>query len=143
MMWNLVWTPIDTCTSEFVICLGDEPVLTKRLCGRIVINGKESWLRFVESSYKFKFEDFNEFIGDFESNKQAKGIFNMTNGEEAFGYDPETSRLTWIFGSYTSNLNFTVELDERGRTQFAKEFRKFLNFYLEFYESNLDSDLEI
>ena len=30
-------------------------------------------------------------------------------------------------------------MDERTRNQFAGEFRKFLNFYFEFYESSIET----
>jgi hypothetical protein len=152
MNWNLVWTN-ETNTSKtegmfnskFIFYLGDEPVLTKRMYGQIYRTENDAWLTFVENSHKFSFEDFNEFIMDFEKSSQAKIKFNVWDGkvcfnnqtclgrEEAFAYDSDSERFIVAFDSYTSNMNFSIPMDDRTRTQFTLEFRKFLTNSLEFF----------
>jgi len=132
MIWNLIWTPIHNQTSKFTIYLEDEIVLTKTIYGQIYQNNTNFWLSFIENS-KFSFEDFNEFINDFETGKDVKFSFNILNGEDELVYNKFTERLTWLLGSHTSNLLFSHQIDERTRMQFAREFRKFLNYYLKFY----------
>ena len=141
MNWNLVWTPIHNQTSKFTIYLGDEPILTKTMYGQIYQTNKKLWLTFVENS-KFSFEDFNEFIGDFEIGEQAKFSFSLLNGEDSLVYDKSTERLTWALESYTSNLHFSAQMDERTRIQFAREFKNFFNFYLEYYSTYLSKEQE-
>lgn len=145
MNWNLVWIPepseSNDCSkpsgeSKFIFYLGDEPILTKRMYGQIYRTDKDSWLTFVENSHKFSFEDFNEFIVDFEKSAQAKIKFDVWDGEEAFAYDSESDRLTIALDSYTSNMYFSIPIDERTRVQFAGEFKKFLTYYLEFFEAS-------
>ncbi len=137
MSWNLVWTSENNnANSKFVFYLGDEPILTKLMYGQIFRTDKEAWLTFVENSHKFSFEDFNEFIIDFEKSAQAKIKFDVWDGEEAFAYDSESERLIIALDSYTSNMNFSIPIDERSRVQFVGEFRKFLNHYLEFFKSS-------
>ena len=140
MSWNLVWTPSESddknfCNSKFVFYLGDEPILTKRMYGQIYRSEKESWLTFVENSHKFSFEDFNEFIIDFSKSAQAKIRFDVWDGEEAFAYDSDSERLIIALDSYTSNMNFSIPIDERIRNQFIGEFKKFLNYCLNFFET--------
>jgi len=142
MNWNLVWTPIDNHISKFTIYLGDEPILTKTMNGQIYQTDTNSCLTFVENSYKFSFEDFNEFIGDFEMGKQTKFSFDIWNGEEAFAYDELTERLTWAHDSNISELHFSTLIDERTRIQFGGEFKNFLNFYLEYYSTYLSKEQE-
>jgi hypothetical protein len=147
MNWNLVWnlctdleSNANSCDSKFIFYLGDEPILTKSMYGQIYRTEKESWLTFVENSHKFSFEDFNEFIMDFEKSSQAKITFDnkqtCLGREEAFAYDSDSNRFIVALDSYTSNMIFSIPMDERTRTQFVKEFRKCLNHYLQFFESS-------
>jgi len=179
MNWNLVWTN-ETNTSKtegmfdskFIFYFGDEPVLTKRMYGQIYRTENDAWLTFVENSHKFSFEDFNEFIMDFEKSSQAKIKFNAWDGEvcfnnqtclgrevcfnnqtclsrevcfnnqtclgreEAFAYDSDSERFIVALDSYKSNMNFSIPMDDRTRTQFALEFKKFLTHSLEFFETS-------
>lgn len=137
MNWNLVWTSIDKSTGEFVVLLGDEPILTKKMYGQIINGSSGSYLTFVENSYKFSFENFNEFVNDFDSGKQAKISFDVWDGEDAIAYDEDNESLNIELSSYTSNLKFSIGLNEKTRSQFASEFRKFLNHWMEFFESEL------
>jgi len=135
MNWNLVWEPIHNQTSKFTIYLGDEPILTKTMYGQIYQTNTNSWLTFVEN-FKFSFEDFNEFISDFETGKQSKSSFSVLNGEDSLVYDELTERLTWALVYNESNLHFSAQMDNRTRMQFVGEFKKFLNFYLEYYSTS-------
>ena len=139
MSWNLVWTSKDSenkvsSISEFVVLFGDEPILTKTMYGQITKSDNIPHLTFVESSYKFSFEDFNEFTSDFELGKQAKFSFDVLDGEDAFAYDETKETLIIALSSYTSNLKFEIPIDGRTRSQFVAEFRKFLKHSLECYE---------
>jgi hypothetical protein len=136
MNWNLTWESIDTHNGKFTIYLGDEPVLTKRMYGQIYRTDKDTWITFVENSHKFSFEDCNEFIAQLENDTSGKITFDIWDGEEAIAYDSETQILTWALDSYTSNLHFSIPMDPRTRNQFAVQFRNFLNFYLNFYDSS-------
>jgi hypothetical protein len=135
MNWNLVWEPIHNQTSKFTIYLGDEPILTKTMYGQIYHTNTNSWLTFVEN-FKFSFENFNEFINDFETGRQAKFSFSLLNGEDSLVYDELTERLTWALESNTSNLHFSFQMDEKTRMQIVGEFKKFLNFYLDYYSTS-------
>lgn len=145
MSWNLVWTPVtneltqSNGDSKFVFYLGDEPILTKQMYGQIYQTEKESWLTFVENSHKFSFEDFSEFIMDFEKSSQAKISFDIWDGQDAFAYDSNSEQLIVALDSYTSNMKFSIPIDDRARAQFALEFRKFLNHYLSFFEAQTKS----
>ncbi len=141
MNWNLVWTPgestgANTCNSKFVFYLGDEPILTKKMNGQICQSQKKTWLTFVETMYKFSFENFNEFVMDFQKSTQAKISFDVWDGQESFVYDSDTDRLIIAFELYTSNMVFSISIDDRTRIQFVKEFNKFQNHYLEFFETS-------
>jgi len=139
MSWNLVWTSRNSenkfsSIGDFVVLFGDEPILTKTMYGQISKEDNKSHLTFVESSYKFNFEDFNEFIFDFELGKQAKFSFDVYDGEDVFAYDEISETLIIELSSFTSNLRFSIPIDGRSRSQFVAEFRKFLNHYLECFE---------
>ena len=136
MNWNLIWKPIDAYTSEFIVFLGDEPIITKKMFADIIRTPKNLYLTFVESSYKFSFELFNEFICEFESGKQTKFVFDINDGEEAFAYDSDMESLKIVFQLYSSNLNISIPMDERTRMQFANEFRKFLTHNMNLYEES-------
>jgi len=146
MNWNLVWinelneTNKSSFSGRFVFYLRDEPILTKRMYGQVCRSEKDVWMTFVENSHKFSFEDFNEFVTDFSESAQAKFQFDVWDGEEAFAYDSDSERLVVALESYTSNMNFSIPIDERTRTQFTGEFTKFLNCCIEFFESATKQD---
>lgn len=137
MSWNLLWTPNETnkLTGEFVVLLDDEPFLSKKMYGQITNRSECFYLTFVKNLHKFSFEDFNEFINDFENGRQAKCSFDVWNGEDAFAYDETNEQLNIELSSYTSNLRITIPMIEKTRMQFAKKFRKFLTYYLELLDS--------
>lgn len=136
MNWNLIWTPIGKTTGEFIFLFGDEPILTKQMRGKIINKTNDQYLTFVESTHKFTFEGFNEFIDEFEKGNEIKYSFDIWDGEDSFSYNNTDERLDITLVFYTSNLTFSIELTEKVRHQFATEFRKFLAHYLKFFENN-------
>lgn len=94
-----------------------------------------NFLTFVETSEKFDFELFDNFIKSLESDKTVHFVFDAWDGCEAFRYKSETKVLIFEFSKWTSNMDFTLKLTNDMRMQFAEEFKKFLDFYKQYFES--------
>jgi hypothetical protein len=54
--------------------------------------------------------------------------FDNMDGEESFRYDCETKLFTVTLALYSSNMVFTIQLDDSTRMQFCEELNKFLSW---------------
>jgi hypothetical protein len=133
---NLSWTPNNDVSNQstFTILLGDEPIFYKTMFATVFrhIGNPKKMLTFVETSQEFSFEQFNEFIMDLEQGNTTKFVFDNYDGNESFKYSKETELFTFDMSFYTSNMKFEFLVTENVRIQFAKVFRQFLFYYLDF-----------
>lgn len=131
--WNLTWIPNDN-ESTFIVLLEDEPVFYKTLTGTIFqyVGENAKMLTFVETSKEFSFEQFNEFIMDLEQGNATEFVFDDCDGEETFKYVSETEIFTFNMRYFSCNMKFEMLVTERIRIQFAKVFRQFLFYYLDY-----------
>jgi hypothetical protein len=133
---NLSWTPNNDISNQstFTILLGDEPIFYKTMFATVFrhIGNPKKMLTFVETSREFSFEQFNEFIMDLEQGNTTKFVFDNYDGNESFKYSKETELFTFDMSFYTSNMKFEFAVTENVRIQFAKVFRQFLFYYLDF-----------
>lgn len=133
---NLSWTPNNDVSNQstFTILLGDEPIFYKTMFATVFryIGNPKKMLTFVETSREFSFEQFNEFIMDLEQGNTTKFVFDNYDGNESFNYSKETELFTFDMSFYTSNMKFEFAVTENVRIQFAKVFRQFLFYYLDF-----------
>jgi hypothetical protein len=134
--WNLTWTLNNTLTNQstFTVLLDDEPIFHKTMTANVFkyVGETKKILTFTETSREFSFELFNEFIMDLEQGKTTEFLFDDCDGNESFKYSTETERFTFDMSFFTSNMKFDFPITESIRIQFAKAFRQFLFYYLDF-----------
>lgn len=134
---NLSWSPKQNGNeSTFTVLLGDEPIFCKTMIATIFkyVGETKRAITFVETSKEFSFEQFNEFIMDLEQGITTKFVFDDCDGRETFEYSEETELFTFHMCFYTSNMKFEFLVTENIRIQFAKVFRQFLFYYLDYVD---------
>lgn len=134
---NLSWSPKQNGNeSTFTVLLGDEPIFYKTMIATIFkyVGETKRAITFVETSKEFSFEQFNEFIMDLEQGITTKFVFDDCDGRETFEYSEETELFTFHMCFYTSNMKFEFLVTENIRIQFAKVFRQFLFYYLDYVD---------
>ena len=139
--WKLQWNSYNNRDGSFTVFFNNDQILTKKMYGNICrtfdskLKKNVNFLTFVETSEKFDFELFDNFIKSIEADETVRFVFDAWDGCEAFKYKSETKVLTFEFSKWSSNMDFTLKLTDDMRMQFAEEFKKFLDFYKQYFES--------